>query len=100
MLECKTLLNYIQILNSFLKSFPTTLAEDNKIDTSSNIRKHMAVVYRKEMKKLVRMQISLAMIAHNILQRINCGIGFGMACERVSDLEGEHGMLLIRCYYE
>jgi hypothetical protein len=94
--ECEALIHYIQIINSFLKSFPTTLTDDKKIK-STNFREHLALMYRIEMKTIATNQITLAMIAHNILQRINCGMTFEVSCQIVGDLEQDSGKAIIRC---
>jgi hypothetical protein len=97
--ECEALIHYIQIINSFLKSFPTTLSDDKKIK-STCFREHLALMYRIEMKTIATNQITLAMIAHNILQRINCGMTFEVSCQKVNDLEQDNGTMLIRCTHQ
>ena len=96
-LECNALIQYIQILNGFLVSFPTSSTDDSRMlayREYRSTREYWAIMYRREMKMLIQKHIVLAKIAHNILKRLESKFTFDFACSRVHDLE-DHGEMLV-----
>lgn len=93
------LLYLSQVYKQFLLQLgATTVQDDKQLLKSKHIthRKYVALQYRIEMKEIVGSQIRLCQIAASIIERVRAGVGFELACSRVSSVEESDDILLNR----
>ena len=88
------------VYEEFLTSFPTSLAEDQRImkekRPSLSGRQYFALVYRIEQKRILTNQIRLVQVVLHILERIMKGMTLEFAVTRVFELESKKEFVVNR----
>ena len=99
-LEYISLQRLKEVYESFLKTFPTSLTEDNRIMREEthklNSRKFFGMVYRMEFKKVLLNQINLVKLVLHILERLMKGMTLDFAVTRVFELEQKKEVVVNR----
>lgn len=74
-LEIQVLSKAISILQQVLLTYPTTLEEDlNILNNTIPLRRYFAVLYRSQVKDIIKFQIQYLDICKNIIQSISQGV--------------------------
>jgi len=98
-LEYLSFQRLLAVYENFLKSFPTSLADDSKLlktPEKLTARQYFAVVYRMEFKRIIVNQINLVKLVLHILERLMKGVTLDFAVTRVFELEQKKEVVVNR----
>lgn len=98
-LEFLSFQRLLAVYENFLKSFPTSLADDSKLlktPEKLTARQYFAVVYRMEFKRIIVNQINLVKLVLHILERLMKGVTLDFAVTRVFELEQKKEVVVNR----